>query len=143
FDGQLPREVFDNLEVAWFLEEEHEVVGDAHADALNVAELGIVLADFCRLAPLARIPALLEGRNHRRAPGVEVAVAARQQLRRRRPDRADAEGVDEAVEGDDAALLDGLHQLGGRLFAPALALADLSFLPVQAEDVAGRGDEAV
>ena len=47
---------------------------------------------------------------------------AGQQARRRLADLADAERIDEAVERDRAPRLDGRHQVGDRLLAPALAL---------------------
>src|SRR3546814_3414684 len=38
-DGELLLEVVEDFQVVFLAEEEHEVVGDAHADTLDVAEL--------------------------------------------------------------------------------------------------------
>src|ERR1043165_7079038 len=48
---------------------------------------------------------------------------------------------DEALKRNLAPRLDGSHQLGHRLLAPAFAFLDLLLLCRQAEDVAGKLDQ--
>src|SRR3546814_4949131 len=108
-DGELLLEVVEDFQVVFLAEEEHEVVGDAHADTLDVAELCVVLADLGGLARLGGLVALLIGHAHRLPPAFEVAVAACQQLGGGLADLADAEGIDEAIEADGGAVLDRLR----------------------------------
>ncbi len=60
-------------------------------------------------------------RLHRLDPGFRRPVMARQQPCRGLAHLPNAEGVDEAVEADGAALLDRLEELRHRLPAPAFA----------------------
>src|ERR1700676_5565282 len=95
-----------------------------------------------RRSARAGLSGLFAGRRlHLAAPGGERAVMPRQQPRRRLPDLRDAEGVDEAVERDAAALVDRGDQLFGADHAPALARCD--DLGLQPEDVAGLANQAV
>src|SRR3546814_19189242 len=55
----------------------------------------------------------------------------------------DAERVDEPVEPDGPALLDGLEQLGDRLPAPAFAVDQPVGMRLQTEDVRRRSDQPV
>ena len=79
-------------------------------------------------------------RFHRRPPLFDGAVATSEQARRRLADVADAQRVDEAVERDAPAGLDGAEEVGGRGLAPALQLGELrervaAVLLLQVEDV--------
>src|SRR5215470_3826085 len=106
------------------LAEEGDDVGrDGGADALDVVEL-VIGGTFGIL-----------GRDHGLAPGCQRAVVAREEARGGVPDLRDAEGIDEAFEGDAAARLDGVHQLRHRLPAPALALLERGLALAQTEDI--------
>ena len=95
-------------------EEIDQRVDHGLADALDVVEVAVGLAVLA-----ARDRAITAARNaSKRAERLgEVA-------RRRLADMADAERVDEAVERDAAARLDGLEQVLDRLGAVALLLGE-------------------
>ncbi len=80
---------------------------DRRADALDIVELGEGLA-----LPLSR------RRAHRLEEGFGRAVVAREQPRRGLADMANAERIDEAVEPDIAARLDGVEEIAAPRVSP-------------------------
>ena len=81
---------------------------------MDVAQLGEGFADLRRLARRQGAAAFLRGLRHGRVPGLQGGVLARQELGGGLSDLANAEGVDEPVEADVAARLDGAHQVARR-----------------------------
>ena len=76
-----------------------------------------------------------------------MAIGPGEQPRRGLADMADAEGIDEPVEGDDATGIDGGEEVAGTGLAPTFAFLERWFQgPValgQREDVGRRGEQTL
>src|SRR3546814_16787573 len=79
-DGELLLEVVEDFQVVFLAEEEHEVVSDAHADTLDVAELCVVLADLGGFSRLGGLVALMIGHEPCLPQTVVLAVTARRRV---------------------------------------------------------------
>ena len=140
-DGELLAQVADDLDVVALAEEGAHRVGGGDADLLDIAQPAVALADLGRglllLHVVGLLLALLGGLQHLGQPVVGVAVFLRQDLGRRLADQRDADGVDEAVERDGLARLDGRRSRlrTERSPQPSRFLIS-SILLGQAEDVA-------
>ena len=87
------------------------------------------------------------GGHHRLLEGVVALIGAGEQARVGLADMADAEGIDEALERDAAARVDGAEEVGDRELAEPLALDELdrtgAVARLEREDVGRRVDQTV
>ena len=131
------QQLVDHLHVVRLGEEIGDGLGHGRPDALDIVELG----DRPPL-PGHRAAAIMASRK-----ASARAVASRQEPRGDLADMADAEGIDEAVEPNVAARLDGREQLLGGGRAPTLALLELgggaAIAGLKGEDVRRRLDQAL